>query len=135
MSVVKSKRGTNDLDVITKSRDLAVYTIKITSNEKNFPKRYRWCITNEIVKSATSIHRNIIKANEIFIKDESDYKLRKHYQNKALAEVGALLGDMKIAYDLFGVDSNKMYHWTGLVIDVQILLRNWKKSDDKRYKK
>jgi DNA-binding Lrp family transcriptional regulator len=41
MSVVKSKRGESDLAIINKSRELAVYTARICSNEKNFPKRYR----------------------------------------------------------------------------------------------
>lgn len=38
MSVVKSKRGEGQLLVITKANELATYTIKICSNEKNFPK-------------------------------------------------------------------------------------------------
>ena len=135
MAVVKSKRGENELDVITKSRELAVYTVKVCTNEKNFPKRYRWCVTNKIVESATEIHRNIRKANEVFVKDNSDYLLRKKYQNKALAEIGGLLGDMDIAFELYGVDDKRMFHWTGLVINVQVLLRNWKKSDDKRFNK
>ena len=135
MAVVKSKRGESELDIITKSRELAVYTINICTNEKNFPKRYRWCVANEIVRSATSIHRNIRRANEVFVKDDDDYKLRKDYQNTALSEIGGLLGDMDIAFELYGVDDKRMYHWVGLVINVQVLLRNWKKSDDKRFNK
>ena len=42
---------------------------------------------------------------------------------------------MDIAFELFEIDDKKMYHWVGLVIKVQVLLRNWKKSDDKRFKK
>ena len=135
MSVVKSKRGESELDVMTKSRELAVYTIKICTNEKNFPKRYRWCVTNEIVKSVKIIHSKIRKANEVFVKDEADYLLRKDFQNEVLSEIGSLLGDMDIAFELFGVEDKRMYHWIGLVIDVQILVRNWKKSDDKRFNK
>ena len=94
MAVVKSKRGESELNVVTNSRKLAVYTIKICTNEKNFPKRYRWCVTNEIVKNTNIIHSNILKANSIYVKDESDYKLRKRHQNIALAEIGSLLGNM-----------------------------------------
>jgi len=44
MSVVKSKRLTKKqpLKVITKANELTTHTIRICSNEKNFPKRYRW---------------------------------------------------------------------------------------------
>ena len=55
MSVVKSKRGEGQLLVITKANELATYTIKICSNEKNFPKHYRWCITSKIVDAAIEI--------------------------------------------------------------------------------
>ena len=133
MAVVKSKRGESELEVINKSRELAIYTTRICTNEKSFPKRYRWCVTNEIVKSAIVINSNINRANEVFVKDDADYILRKEYQNKAISEIGAMLSNMDIAYGLFGVESKRIQHWTGLIIDVQNLLRNWKKSDAKRF--
>lgn len=49
MSVVESKREEGELRALTKARELAVYTIRICCNENNFPKRYRWCITNKVV--------------------------------------------------------------------------------------
>lgn len=52
MTVVKNKRTDSRLEVVTLSRKVASYTIKICSNESNFPKRYRWCITSKIVESA-----------------------------------------------------------------------------------
>ena len=73
MSVVKSKRGQSELEVITQSRNLASYTIKICSNEKNFPKRYRWCITNNIVNDALNIYSCIQRSNAIFVKFKVDY--------------------------------------------------------------
>lgn len=48
MSVVESKREEGELRALTKARELAVYTIRICCNENNFPKRYRWCITNKV---------------------------------------------------------------------------------------
>ena len=134
MSVVKSKRGKSDLEIINKAKELAVYTIKICGNEKNFPKRHRWSITNKIVNSAVDIHGNIRKANEIFIKMKVDYTERRRCQNKARGEISELLGNMDIAYDLFGVDDARIDYWTGLVINVKTLLLNWMKSDYDRYK-
>lgn len=49
MSVPKSKRGKSKMEVITKVNELTEYTIHICSNEKNFPKRYRWCLTSKII--------------------------------------------------------------------------------------
>lgn len=134
MAVVKSKRKEGELTVVTKARELAVYTARICNNEKNFPKRHRWLLNNHIVGNALQVHRNIRKANSVFVKTESDLATRRQFQNIALAEVDALLGDMDIAYELFGIDSNRIKHWTGLIYDVQNLLRNWRNKDFERYK-
>jgi hypothetical protein len=90
MSVVKSKRGESDLAIINKSRELAVYTARICSNEKNFPKRYRWCITSKIVSDAFDIYGNIRKANTIFVKIRPDYDIRRQCQNKARGALDSL---------------------------------------------
>lgn len=49
MSVVKSKRGRSKFEVLVKANELAAFTIRICSNEKNFPKRYRWTITSTAI--------------------------------------------------------------------------------------
>lgn len=134
MSVPKSKRGKSQLEIVTKSNELATYTIHICSNEQHFPKRYRWCITAKIVDAAVDISRFIIMANSIFVGDDpAMYKLRKQYQTQALASTYSLLSMMDIAYRTFGIDGDRINHWAGLVMTVQNLLRSWKKSDEQRY--
>lgn len=134
MSVVKSRRGQGQLEVLTKSRELATYTIKICTNEKNFPKRYRWCITNKVVESAVMINADINRANGIYVNNQNDLLLRLEFQNRALAEIGALIANIDIAYNVFGIEAKRVKNWVGLIINVQTLLRGWKKSDLKRYK-
>jgi hypothetical protein len=133
MSVPKSKRSEGQLTVLVKANELATHTIKICSNEKNFPKHYRWCITNKIVDSALDINNYITMANAVFVTDKNDVALRKQFQTKAIAASYALLSMMDIAYRTFGIESKKIEYWTGLVIEVQNYLRNWKKSDAERY--
>lgn len=133
MSVPKSKRSEGQLTVLVKANELATHTIKICSNEKNFPKHYRWCITNKIVDSALDINNYITMANAVFVTDKNDVALRKQFQTKAIATSYALLSMMDIAYRTFGIESKKIEYWTGLVIEVQNYLRNWKKSDAERY--
>lgn len=131
MSVPKSKRSEGQLTVLVKANELATYTIKICSNEENFPKHYRWCITNKIVDSALDINNYITMANAVFVTDKNDVALRKQFQTKAASY--ALLSMMDIAYRTFGIKSSRVEHWTGLVLEVQNYLRNWKKSDAERY--
>jgi len=129
MSVVKSKQSVGKLVVITKSRDLAEYTLRICSNEKSFPKRYRWCLTSKIVESAMNINNYVNMANSVFVKDDNDYILRKSYQTRALAESYALLSMIDIAYKTYGLETKRIEYWTGLINEVQNLLRAWRKAE------
>jgi hypothetical protein len=122
------------LTVFTKANDLAAFTIRICSNEKNFPKHYRWCVTAKIVDAALDINNYITMANSVFVQSENDVALRHQFQQKAIASSYALLSMIDIAYRTFGIDSAKIDHWTGMILEVQNLLRNWKKSDKDRYK-
>ena len=135
MSVPKSKRSTSDLEVITKSYELAAYTIQICSNEKHFPKRYRWCITNKIVETAIEISKYALCANSIYVGNDAEaYDLRLRYQTIALTDTYALLSLMQIAYRTFAIEGDRIDYWTGLVLEVQRLLRAWKQADGRRYK-
>ena len=128
MSVVKSKRGEGQLAIITKANELATYTIKICSNEKNFPKHYRWCITSKIVDAAIEISNYANMANSVYVKDSNDYALRKQYQTKALASTYALLSMMDIAYRTFGIESRRVEHWAGQMTRAQVneCYKSWK---------
>lgn len=120
--------------VITKANELATYTIKICSNEKNFPKHYRWCITSKIVDAAIEISNYANMANSIYVKDGADYAIRKQYQTKALASTYSLLSMMDISYRVFGIENSRMEYWIKITAEVQTMLRNWRKSDMERYK-
>lgn len=134
MSVVASKRGLGHLAVSTKANELASYTIKICSNEKNFPKRYRWCLTEKIVDSAIAISVNVTMGLSVVITCSEDYQTRRQYQNKALAKTYSLLSLIDIAYLSFGVKDSRVQYWTGLITEVQVLIRGWREADHKRYK-
>ena len=73
-------------------------------------------------------------ANSVYVSSAKDYQTRRQYQNNALASSYALLTMMDIAYATFSIDDDRIEHWVGLVIDVQNLIRNWRKSDSDRYK-
>lgn len=52
MSVRAGERTQGDLTVIVKTKEMAIYTLRITNNEKNFPKRYRLSVVNKIQDKA-----------------------------------------------------------------------------------
>lgn len=135
MSVPEGKRTESKLAVQTKAIELADYTITICSNEKYFPKRYRWCLTNKIVDTATDIMSDINTANSIYVSTKGDYELRRQFQTRALAYTARLLGLMELAYIKFNISDKRIKHWTQLAIDVRELIKKWRKSDNYRYKK
>lgn len=135
MSVPEGERTESKLEVQTKAIELLQYTTSICSNEKIFPKRHRWSVTNRIIESAWSIHDDVNTANFIFVSSKVDYALRRKYQVRALAYIARLLGQMQFAYVKFNIDSRRIKYWTQLVVDEKELLKKWKKSDSNRYKK
>lgn len=135
MSVPKSLRGESKLEVLTKSRELAAYTVKICSNENNFPKRYRWCVTQDIVQCAVDVTKYVAMANSIYVVNDDDYRLRRKYQQEALANVSAMLNLISIARDVFqNIDGRRLTYWAEKAMEVQNLIRTWKKSDERNNK-
>lgn len=131
MSVVESKREEGKLRAATKAKELAVYTIRICSNEKNFPKRHRWCLTNEIVRAALQINCCIEKANSVRYKNatEGELEIRRKYQTIAIAETYSLTNLISIAKILYGLNGDKVEYWTRLVKSVRTLARSWKNRE------
>ena len=135
MSVVKSKRTESRLEVLLAANQLAEYTIRICSNEKSFPKRYRWCITSKIVDKAMDINNMAQEANAIYVSTLQDYQIRRNLQTKALAATYALLSDIELAHRIFGIDGKRVENWVAQATHEQILIRKWRKADEDRFKK
>lgn len=129
MSVPKSKRGYQKLEVLTKALDLANYTITVCKNEKNFPKRDRWIVTNRIVTTALDICENIRKGNTVRVEYEEDFLLRRAYQQTAMENCEWMLTLLDLAYRNLGMEENRLEYWTGLILEVEALLSKWRKSD------
>lgn len=134
MSVVSGKRGEGDLKVITVSGDLCDYTLQITSNEKHFPKRYRWNITNRILQITFDIDDHIVYANSVYVRPDDGSLLRRQtHQLEALELTNVLLRNIDRAYRRLGLDSDRIEFWTGQIKELQRLLRGWYRKDKERY--
>ena len=145
MAIPKSKRTTTPLSVLVEADTLACYTILICTDEKRFPKRYRWCLTKQIIESAVQAKMHIAKANSVYVNDVESAKLRRTYQQEAIADIAALSATMDTAFRLFSglrhidVAENpkkriNIATWTSQLGKVKSLLLAWKKSDSEKYK-
>lgn len=136
MTVVKSKRSKTKFEVLVKAYQVAALTIRLCSNEKHFPKRYRWVITSKIVDESINICRYIRKANRHLLDRDQpkEYRQRRKNQIKALGCLDAMLTLMDIAYYTFNIEEKTIEKWTGEVVSLQTLLQNWSRSDEKLMK-
>ena len=79
MAVVTGKRGENELEVMTRAKELAAYTLNICKQEKHFPKRDRWILTQPIVREALDACTCIRRANAVNVCTREEY-LYRHLQ-------------------------------------------------------
>ena len=135
MSVIKANRKEGRLVVLTEAIRLAAYTVQITANEKNFPKRHRWQLTQHIVNEAITIVACIRRANAMRPTEPDEARYRRKQQRKAYAHAESMLTLMEIAYVAFNVPDDRVEHWTGMVVNVETLLRAWRASDRERARK
>jgi hypothetical protein len=132
MSVPEGKRTESKLEVQTKAKKLAAYTVSICGNEKVFPKRDRWAVTNRIVSTALTIMEEVDVANDIYVSTRGDFELRRRSQTIALSSTARLLGLMELAYIKYGIDGDRIHHWTQMVFDTRELIKKWRQTDKDR---
>lgn len=134
MSVIKAKRSEGKLQVLIQANNLCVYTVQICKNEKCFPKRDRWIMTQHIVHEALDVLCCIKRANAVNVATWEDYKYRRAQQVEAYSHAEALLTLLDVAYITLCIESQRIEFWTGQIISVENLLKKWRESDRKRYK-
>ncbi|MBQ6722285.1 MAG: hypothetical protein IJQ88_08985 [Clostridia bacterium] len=135
MSVAKGdrKQGSDNLEVEELAKGLCVYTIQICKNEKNFPKRDRWILTNEIVSCAVKAYGKIREANSITVTTLDDYMLRRKDQIKARKKLKRMEGLVEIAGDVLSLEEGRIEYWGNFVRKTLDLLAKWRAGDRKRY--
>ena len=143
MSVPKSKQNINEKDkekneplqIIKLSGELTDYTLSTVTNEKHFPKRYRWCLASKILDKAIMIDDYINLANAVYVRPGDGSKNRRlSYIQRAIEMTFPLLKNIERANYRFGSGSFNIEHWTGVIYNLQGRLRKWYESESKRYK-
>ena len=79
------------------------------------------------------IDDHLIHANSIYVRSEEDSARRQRHQLEALELTYVLLRNIDRAYRRFGVGSFNVEHWTGLIRELQRLIRGWYNKDKERY--
>jgi len=135
MSVPADKRTESKLKVIMLAKDLAAYTLKITSNSKVFLPECNDNLTKRIVEAALNIYLDAWNANDIKVdgsRKRADERLE--LQENAIRSCKDLLSLISLAKSVFHLRSKREEYWCRKAIEVRDKLRKWHESDIERYK-
>jgi hypothetical protein len=137
MSVPVGKRKPTTLKVLDDVRILSRHTVQKCKNERIFPKRNRWILTQPIVNECLQATACIRRANATFVHpgNEDEYNYRHMQQVEAHAHLNALYDLLDIAYDVLDElhEDESIYYWTGLIYAADSSLKNWMESDTQRF--
>ena len=132
MSVPVGERCETKLSVVENAEELAVYTIQIVSNEKHFPKRYRWCLSNSIVKDAIAVNELVHEANSIYPIDKLKMNMRLQLELDAFNNINGLLSLVTLSKKLYNTSLDNIDYWLNKITYERTLLMKWRESDEER---
>lgn len=109
---------------------LSAYNIK-NSFIDNFPS---WLIDKErdyFMDLLRSLMKNICSANTIHITNEEEYMMRRNYQTKAICDCENLLQEMQYVIYVCHPNVEKYMVYVDIIEKEILLLKGWRKSDNK----
>lgn len=128
----RPKQGNqSEFIIITKAKDLVKHTFLMT-NEKRFPKKYRFTVVNRLHDMTLDIFEYIQEANELDLSDIQEYKERQYRQKKALTKCKTVLFLIELAFEKGLINTDQCAAWTKHVLDVKYMTAKWKKQDRER---
>ncbi len=135
MSVIVAKRGETKLKVLSQAEELANYTINLVTNEKHFPKRYRWIFARKIGDSAINLNSLVNMANSTYPSDRIACQCRYELIIKALGEVNNLLALVSLCKQQEHITLKNLEHWLEMITFEKTLILKWKENCKSRLDK
>lgn len=153
MTVLKSKRRESKFEVIShayKLRDNITdlllcdfhYKFKESPNETEIQKQRRmareqWFIKDErdyIISILRSMMYNIFQANKTPTTTLEECLERRKHQNKAIGDCSVLMQELQYTIKTLPVNINKYTRFADEISREEMLLKAWRKSDNKYHK-
>ena len=125
------------LDAGIKARELALHTIKICCNKNIFLPEYQSALTDDIIRTAKDIYKNVEAANNIRVLkyDPDTWQDRRKLQKRAIKDCGDLISCISLAKSLFHLKGKKVKYWIKLTTEAMEKIKKWHEADVKRYGK
>jgi hypothetical protein len=115
--------------VVLEAFTLEEYSLRLTSSDKRFPKKFRFSLCYKIQATAIEISCDLTEANEIDSRDKGKRQLRKDFQNSAMRKCKVLLHLIELSKKMKFIDDNSFEHWSKLANNVKNMCAKWHESD------
>lgn len=135
MSVPEGMRSKSKLEAVIRARELAAYTIQITSNTEKFPPEFRELLGKNYAEVAIKIFNSCWAANNVRVTNKAAWSKRKELQEEAVRGCVVLLADIDLGAEVYKIPARRVEHWSGMVMNTLSLIRAWRDADQKRYGK
>lgn len=125
-----------DFRILVKAGELADYTIKITDNNKRFPKKYRFTFVNRMQNLSLDIYELINIANELNTNDRIDLSQRLRLQNQAITKCKTFLFLINLCYknEKIALNERQAIAWAKYVVNVKNMTIKWHNQDRMKMK-
>ena len=130
ISVVKSRR-TDKSEMCYLANEVEYKVIKMTMNEKYFPKRARFIITNKLIDSVMNVSANFNAANGIFPTSAVKLIIREIYQIIGKANIAVLEHQLNLSKRLFNIPAAVLDDIFGQISEMKKMYPNWFKAGKK----
>lgn len=120
------------MKVVTKAKELVLYTIQKTDNGRVFPKKYRFSLVNRIQDASLNIIDALLEVNDLSLTDDTERAMRFRAHRAALRACRKLLYLIELSHELAIIDDDTFAYWGTQTSSVKNMSAAWYKSDMKR---
>ena len=117
----------NDLKVIVKAKELAVYSFKLTSNCNRYPKKYRHSLVDRIQIKSMDLYETLLEANRIH--NVTHKRDRCEAITQAIALCDEILFYIELSLSLELLADNSAAYWSKMVHDVKYMSIAWRTKE------
>ena len=122
---MEKKNKGSEMTVITKAKELSVYSYRVSMNTDNFPKKARHSIVDEVNKTCLYIHNKLLKTNSIRAEQKEE---RSETITEAIYYCDVLLFYIELSMNLQYITAKRADYWSGLVHEVKRMAAAWRKT-------
>ena len=117
-----------ELQIIVKAKDLAEHTIRITSNCKTFPKKYRFTLVDRMQVKSLNIFDCLMEANILTVGDIR----RTELKTNVITYCDELQFFIELTVRLGIIAMNRAEYWISLISSIKSMTIAWRTGDKKR---